>query len=191
MITATIYGRLTKDPETMTPANGGNPYVRFTIASSKSRKDAQGNTPAEFVNVTAFGKQGEAIATYFHKASRIVVHARDLESYAYIGNTDNLAHGNIGCILTGFEFVDTKTESMAAQTATARPGTSQYGQSTVYGQTAPAYGAPPYGTPQSQQPPAMPPAQPAYNQQTLQPQTQAPAYQPPTAPPVGAPWGNK
>lgn len=38
-ISATIFGRLTGDPQQKTPQNGGNPYVNFSIASNTSRKD--------------------------------------------------------------------------------------------------------------------------------------------------------
>ena len=83
MITATLYGRIARDPEQMQPSNGGESYVRFSMAVETGRKDQDGNRIAQFINISVFGKQGDVICQYFHKGNRIVCHVRNLEARAY------------------------------------------------------------------------------------------------------------
>lgn len=67
MITATLYGRIARDPEQMQPSNGGESYVRFSMAVETGRKDQDGNRIAQFINISVFGKQGDVIQTIFSK----------------------------------------------------------------------------------------------------------------------------
>lgn len=67
MITATLYGRLARDPERMQPSNGGESYVRFSMAVETGRKDQDGNRITQFINISVFGKQGNVIQQYFQK----------------------------------------------------------------------------------------------------------------------------
>jgi single stranded DNA-binding protein len=170
MITSRIFGRLTKDPIAETPKNGGDEYVRFTVASNAGRKDRA----SMFVDITVFGKQGGVIRQYFHKGSRIVVDVRDMEAQGWTGN-DGTPRASLHAIMTSFEFVDTRAENESqpapqqgyAQTPAAQQGYNQ----------SPAYGQPPVQQQAYTQPP-LGYAQPA----------QQPAQQPPTAPPAGIPW---
>lgn len=179
MISLKIYGRLTADPETVTPQSGGDPFVRFTLASNRSRRKGE-DKGAEFVQVSVFGKQGDVIKQYFHKGSRIVADVRDLETHPTVGN-NGTPYANLHAVLTGFEFVDTANEAAPAQ------------QSAGYQQpVAQAYGKP-YAQPQQQT--YAQPAQQAYTQQA--PQQGLPFQQPagyghpaPQGAPFTAPAGN-
>ena len=85
MITATLYGRLTREPEHVTPRNGGDAYVRFSMACDNGKDRA-----ATFVNVSVFGRRGDVIMQYFTKGNRIVAHVQNLEVSGYIdGNGVN------------------------------------------------------------------------------------------------------
>lgn len=160
MITATLYGRLTKAPERIVPKNGGDAYVRFSMACDNGK-----DRPATFVNVSAFGRRGDVIMQYFTKGNRIVAHVRNLEPSAYVGN-DGEARATLNAVLDGMEFVETRadnTPTWSPQTATAP-------------QTAPAPAAAP--APAYTQP-AVPYQQPAPQQGQLPGMPQAPA---------GVPW---
>lgn len=135
MITATLYGRLTKNPEQVAPRSGGDPYVRFSMACDNGKDRA-----ATFVNVSVFGRRGDVIMQYFTKRNRIVAHVRNLEPSAYVGN-DGEARATLNAVLDGMEFVETRTDN----TPTWSPQTAAA--------PAPAYTQPamPYQQPAPQQ----------------------------------------
>lgn len=171
-----FYGRLTRDPEIRTPQNGGNPYTTITVATQVRSKDKDGKNKSVFVDAVAFGKSGEILVQYFHKGSRIVVHGEINDISAWIGTWDEQAHASVSVNVTGFDFVDTKTE------------TGQQGQPPAHtGYTAPAqsYGGAPAGQPYTA--PPTPPAPPAtgYTMPSGQPNAAPPYAQPD---PYGAPF---
>lgn len=131
MITATLYGRLARDPEQMQPSNGGESYVRFSMAIETGRKDQDGNRIAQFINISVFGKQGDVIQQYFQKGNRIVCHVRNIEARAY-ENQSGQPRAALQAVLTGIEFVETRADQ---EKQVARFGTPQT-------QAAPAYGTP-------------------------------------------------
>lgn len=61
--------RLTGDPETK--SLGGRDACTFSVATNTSRKDAGGNTIANFINVTVFGARAETCAKYLHKGDPV------------------------------------------------------------------------------------------------------------------------
>ena len=68
---AIITGRLTKD---IVLSDKG--VAKFTVASQRSFKNADGKYEADFINCTAFGKRAEFISKYFSKGSQICVEGR-------------------------------------------------------------------------------------------------------------------
>lgn len=109
MITATLYGRIARDPEQMQPSNGGESYVRFSMAVETGRKDQDGNRIAQFINISVFGKQGDVIRQYFHKGNRIVCHVRNLETRAYADQSGQ-PRASLQAVLAGIEFVETRAD---------------------------------------------------------------------------------
>ena len=71
MISATIIGRLTRDPEQQQV--GQYNVTRFTVASNSTRKNREGEYDNTFVRCTVFGRQGDVIAQRFHKGQPIIV----------------------------------------------------------------------------------------------------------------------
>ena len=69
-----MTGRLTKDPEIR--ENGNTKVAKFTVASQRNFKNADGKYEADFINCTAFGKNAEFISKYFSKGSQICVEGR-------------------------------------------------------------------------------------------------------------------
>lgn len=62
-----IKGRLTASPEAHT-SNNGTTYCNFTVAVNRRFKKDE----TDFINCTAFGKQGEFLGKYFSKGSEIL-----------------------------------------------------------------------------------------------------------------------
>jgi len=65
---ATIMGRLTRDPETRYLPSGSQ-LAEFTLAVDNWKKDK----PASFLDCVAFGKTADVVAQYFHKGNPVVV----------------------------------------------------------------------------------------------------------------------
>ena len=73
-------GRITKDIELQT-GKSGSEYCKFSVAVNR-RKDKNGETRADFIDCTAFGKTAAFVAKYFKKGDGIVVEGA-LESDTY------------------------------------------------------------------------------------------------------------
>ena len=71
MISATIIGRLTRDPEQQQV--GQYNVTRFTVASNSTRKNREGEYDNTFVRCTVFGRQGDVTAQRFQKGQPIIV----------------------------------------------------------------------------------------------------------------------
>lgn len=70
-----LVGRLTKDPELRTTANG-IPTTSFTIAVNRTYSNQNGEKEADFINIVAWRKQAENIAKYCNKGSLVGVDGR-------------------------------------------------------------------------------------------------------------------
>lgn len=71
MISATIVGRLTRDPEQQQA--GQYNVTHFTVASDSTRKNRDGDYDTTFVRCTVFGRQGDVIAQRFQRGQPIIV----------------------------------------------------------------------------------------------------------------------
>lgn len=188
-----IYGRLTKDPE-VKQSQSGSQYTMFSVAVNGG-KNQDGSDRTTFVNVKAFGKQGETIAQSFRKGHRIKVDVNQVEASAWINQQSGQAQGGLNAVMTSFDFVETKAE-------TGQQGAAPYGAPPQQPQAA--YTPPQGYAPQPQMPPQPGPApapQPSYGppqgapqQQYMPPQQQAgyapqPPQQPQTQNYANSPWG--
>lgn len=72
-----LIGNLGKDPETRA-LNDGSTVVNFSVATSESWKDKDGNKQekTEWHNVSAFGKLADIIAQYLHKGSKVFIQGK-------------------------------------------------------------------------------------------------------------------
>ena len=85
----TIIGRVAKDIEpNYTKDNKCN--VSLSVAVPRTYKDAKGNTPCDFINVSAWGNQADFISRYVSKGNQIAVVGR-LQVRDYDG-TDGKKH---------------------------------------------------------------------------------------------------
>lgn len=71
-----LMGRLTRDPEVRyTQGAQSLAIARYTLAVDR-RGSKQGEQPADFINIVAFGKSGEFADKYLHQGMKIVVVGR-------------------------------------------------------------------------------------------------------------------
>ena len=73
MNTVHLCGRLVRDPE-VRYSQGEKPtaIARYTIAVDR-KYQGEGNQTADFIQVVAFGKNGEFVEKYLHKGMKILV----------------------------------------------------------------------------------------------------------------------
>ena len=83
-------GRITKDIDLQTTKTGTE-YAKFTVAVNR-KKDKNGETKADFVDCTAWGKTAAFVQKYFKKGDGIVVEGR-FESDKYTGK-DGISRTN-------------------------------------------------------------------------------------------------
>lgn len=76
-----IMGRLARDPELRQTTTGKN-VASFRIACDRGRKDANGQSQADWFDVVAWDRTSEFVCKYFQKGSMIVVDGR-LQSRKY------------------------------------------------------------------------------------------------------------
>lgn len=69
---AILVGRMTRDPELRTTANGVS-VCSFSVAVNRRFKNADGNYDADFINCVAWRQQAEFLAKYFAKGSMVGV----------------------------------------------------------------------------------------------------------------------
>ena len=153
-----FFGRLTKAPEVKTN-QAGTSYTTFTVATQVQSKGQDGKAKTLFIDVSAFGKQGDTIVKYFGKGSRIVIHGDIFDANAWVGKNDGQPHVGVNVTMSGFDFVDTQAEAAARQQSAPmqpQPPTQAPPVATGYApqipppmQTGAAPWAPPaYGAPQ-------------------------------------------
>ncbi len=65
-----LVGRLTRDPELRTTANGVS-VCSFTVAVNRRFRNAQGEYEADFINCVAWRQSAELLAKYFAKGRMV------------------------------------------------------------------------------------------------------------------------
>ncbi len=65
-----LVGRLTRDPELRTTANGVS-VCSFTVAVNRRFRNAQGEYEADFINCVAWRQSAELLAKYFTKGRMV------------------------------------------------------------------------------------------------------------------------
>lgn len=106
MNNVTVFGNLTKDPET----RNGNPSItRFTLADNYGKGE---NAGVNYWNVTMFGKAGECVGTYTKKGDALIVYGT-MKTNHYTDKDGN-KHEYTELIANGFAFTGKKEKEDAA-----------------------------------------------------------------------------
>lgn len=112
-----LIGNLTRDPEArITPK--GTTICQFGIAVSRKFKDDGGAQKEEtcFVDVEAWGKQGEAVAKYLTKGKPCLVEGR-LKLDTWEDKTSGQKRSKMKVVLENVQFLGARGEGGEAQDA--------------------------------------------------------------------------
>ena len=99
----TLQGNLTRDPETRI-STAGLAIVNFAVAVNSGFGDKE---EVSFVDCTAFGKQGEALAKYFTKGKQIIVEGR-LRQDRWEDKETGQKRSKLAVVVNAFFFTGTK-----------------------------------------------------------------------------------
>ena len=113
-----IMGRLARDPELRQTTTGKN-VASFRIACDRGRRDANGQSQADWLDVVAWDRTAEFVCKYFQKGSLIAIDGR-LQSRQYQDKNGNNR--------TAIEIVANNVNFAAPKSANAAPmGDAGYG----------------------------------------------------------------
>ena len=118
-----IQGRLARDPE-LRQTTTGKSVASFTVACDRGRRDANGQSTADWIPVVAWDARAEFVCKYFQKGSMIAVDGR-LQSRTYTAK-DGTNRTALEVVASNVHFCGSKSESAApaGSPATAAPAPS-------------------------------------------------------------------
>ena len=129
-----IMGRLAADPQLRQTTTGKN-VASFRIACDRGRRDANGQSQADWLDVVAWDRTAEFVCKYFQKGSLIAIDGR-LQSRSYQDKNGNNR--------TAIEIVANNVNFAAPKSANAAPmGDAGYGAPTAAPAARPAVQANP------------------------------------------------
>lgn len=106
-------GRLVKDPELKFTQGAGTAVATFTIAVDDGFGDKK---TTDFIPIVVWGKQGEAVANYTHKGSKVLVNGKiKTRSYDAKDGSKRYVTEVVADMFNGVEFLDSKTNSTNTQ----------------------------------------------------------------------------
>lgn len=103
-----LIGNLTRDPELRTTPKG-TPICQFGIAVNRQFKDESGATRDEttFIDIEAWGKQGELVAKYLSKGSPAMVEGR-LKLDQWEDKTSGQKRSKLKVVLDNVQFLSSR-----------------------------------------------------------------------------------
>jgi single-strand DNA-binding protein len=120
-----LIGNLTRDPELrMTPK--GTAICQFGIAVNRQFKDESGATRDEttFVDIEAWGKQGELVAKYLNKGSPAMVEGR-LKFDQWEDKQSGQKRSKLKVVLDNVQFLSMRGGAAGAGGGAASPAASE------------------------------------------------------------------
>ena len=106
-----IQGRLARDPE-LRQTTTGKSVASFTVACDRGRRDANGQSTADWIPVVAWDARAEFVCKYFQKGSMIAVDGR-LQSRTYTAK-DGTNRTALEVVASNVHFCGSKAESAAS-----------------------------------------------------------------------------
>jgi single-strand DNA-binding protein len=120
-----LAGNLTRDPELRyTPK--GTAVCRFTLAVNRNYtgEDGQKKEEVSFIDVDAWGRQGEVVAQYMKKGRPLLVEGR-LKQDSWEDKNTKQKQSKLKVVLESFSFIDTNRDGAGGPaTPPSRPQTS-------------------------------------------------------------------
>ena len=119
-----IMGRLARDPELRQTTTGKN-VASFRIACDRGRRDANGQSQADWIDVVAWDRQAEFVCKYFQKGSLIAIDGR-LQSRSYQDKNGNNRTA-FEIVADGVHFCEKKSADVSGVPVSASPMTFSAG----------------------------------------------------------------
>ena len=121
-----LMGNLTRDPEVRYASNG-TPIVKFGLAVNRRFQDAEGNWQEEptFVDVTIFGKRGEAFSRFHGKGKSAFVEGH-LRMDTWDDKQTGAKRSKLYVVADNWEFVGAGREGGGGSTPPRDPGSSSF-----------------------------------------------------------------
>ena len=134
-----IMGRLVADPQLRQTTTGKN-VASFRIACDRGRRDPNGQSQADFLDVVAWDRTAEFVCRYFQKGSMIAVDGR-LQSRSYQDKNGNNRQA-VEIVANNVNFTGPKSQNpgMGAPAMSA-PAPAEYSRPAAQQPAAPAYSA--------------------------------------------------
>ena len=101
-------GRLGADPE-MAYSREGDPRTTFRLAVDVGFGD---NKRTDWIRVTVWGKQAEAVNAYCKKGAKVLVEGDDLSAYPYVDKDSGEARATLQLKARGVRFLDSKRDEI-------------------------------------------------------------------------------
>ena len=130
-----IMGRLARDPE-LRQTTTGKSVASFRIACDRGRRDANGQSQADWIDVVAWDRQAEFVCKYFQKGSLIVVDGR-LQTRTYQDKNTGANRTAVEVVANNINFAGPKSSNPASN------GDAGYGAPTAAPAPRPAAQAAP------------------------------------------------
>lgn len=121
---AIVQGRLVKDPERR-QTQSGKTVCQFRVACDRGRKDAQGNSLTDWIDVVAWEHTAEFVCKYFQKGSLILVNGR-IETRNYQDRNGNNRTA-VEIVANGVDFCGSKSTQGNNPPAAEKPAESRLG----------------------------------------------------------------
>ena len=121
----TIIGNLTKDPVMRTTQSGHN-VCAFTVAVNRRQKDQNGQSVADFFQVSAWNQLAQTCQQYLAKGRKVAV-VGQVSVHTYQGN-DGKTYAQMDVMANDVEFLSSRSEAaeksdqMVAQATEAMGG---------------------------------------------------------------------
>lgn len=107
-----IMGRLARDPE-LRQTTTGKSVASFRIACDRGRRDANGQSQADWIDVVAWDRQAEFVCKYFQKGSLIVVDGR-LQTRTYQDKNTGANRTAVEVVANNINFAGPKSSNPAS-----------------------------------------------------------------------------
>ncbi|MCW5550848.1 MAG: single-stranded DNA-binding protein [Verrucomicrobiae bacterium] len=116
-----LAGNLTRDPELRyTPK--GTAVARFTLAVSRTwtGEDGQKKDEVSFIDIDAWGRQGEVIAQYMKKGRPFLIEGR-LKQDTWEDKNTKQKQSKLKVVLESFSFIDSNRGDVPGASGPSRP----------------------------------------------------------------------
>ena len=136
-----LQGRLAADPQLRQTTTGKN-VASFRIGCDRGRKDANGQSQADWFDIVAWDRTAEFVCRYFQKGSMILVDGR-LQSRQYQDKNGNNRTA-IEIVANNVNFAGPKssnTNGMGAPAMASAPAADYNARPAVQAAPAPSYSA--------------------------------------------------